>query len=247
METNQKKSLVAFYLSKYNEHAIKQLGYDRITEALDDLSIRLRGEGEINSYIKRRRDEFDVFFENGRKGYNKRKPALGVKDLFELWNPLSFEELTELVQMVLGDGLDGEDKYNDIDEEISDYNIENYLNYSDESATVNEKYKKVLERRYSKKHIDMLKKLYNYKCQICGCNCGEKYGERIAEAHHINYFSKSKDNSSKNIIILCPNHHRIIHKLNPSFDRDKLEFVYGNGTIDKIQTDCHLEEDKREN
>ena len=36
-------------------------------------------------------------------------------------------------------------------------------------------------------------------------------------------FSKSIDNSSDNIVILCPNHHRLIHKLNPQFDYEKLQ------------------------
>lgn len=65
MTNNQKKSLVDFYLSKYNDKAIEKLGYKKITEALNDLSERLKGDGKANSFIKRRRDEFDVFLTTG--------------------------------------------------------------------------------------------------------------------------------------------------------------------------------------
>ena len=80
MTNNQKKSLVAFYISKYNEDAFKELGYTGpVSKAMEDLSIRITGPGIApNAYIKQRRDEFDVFFNNGRVGYHKRKPTAAV-------------------------------------------------------------------------------------------------------------------------------------------------------------------------
>ncbi len=68
MTINQKKSLVAFYISKYNEDAFKELGYTGpVSKAMDDLSIRITGPDVVpNAYIKQRRDEFDVFFDNGK-------------------------------------------------------------------------------------------------------------------------------------------------------------------------------------
>lgn len=103
MTNNQKKSLVAFYISKYNEDAFKELGYTRpVSKAMEDLSIRITGSGIApNAYIKQRRDEFDVFFNNGRAGYHKRKPTAAVIEMYEQWNIMSFEEITELVKMVL--------------------------------------------------------------------------------------------------------------------------------------------------
>mgnify|MGYP002707584737 FL=1 len=93
----------------------------------------------------------------------------------------------------------------------------------------------------------MLKRIYAYRCQICGVNIGSDYGTNIAEAHHINYFSKSIDNSSDNIVILCPNHHSLIHKLNPQFDYQKLQYVYPNGKVDKLILDLHLAKDRKDN
>ena len=63
MTINQKKSLVAFFISKYNEDAFRELGYiGPVSKAMEDLSIRITGPNVIpNAYIKQRRDEFDVF------------------------------------------------------------------------------------------------------------------------------------------------------------------------------------------
>lgn len=93
----------------------------------------------------------------------------------------------------------------------------------------------------------MLKRLYAYRCQICGQNVGEEHGVNIAEAHHIKYFSKSVDNSSDNLLILCPNHHSLIHVLNPKFDYDELQYIYPDGKTDKIILDLHLTHGKEEN
>ena len=68
MTINQKKSLVAFYISKFNDDAFRELGYGGpLSKAMDDLSVRITGPGVApNAYLRRRRDEFDVFFDNGR-------------------------------------------------------------------------------------------------------------------------------------------------------------------------------------
>ena len=63
-----------------------------------------------------------------------------------------------------------------------------------------------------------LKLLYGYRCQICGQLIGEGYGSHMAEAHHIDYFVNSLNNDASNQMIVCPNHHSIIHDANPVFD-----------------------------
>ena len=69
---------------------------------------------------------------------------------------------------------------------------------------------------------------------------GEKYNSEIVEAHHIDYFTKSLNNDSENIIILSPNFHRLIHKTNPEFDRNKLSFIFPNGVEEKLKLNLHL-------
>ena len=238
MTNNQKKSLVAFYISKYNEDALKELGYTgSVSKAMEDLSIRITGLGIApNAYIKQRRDEFDVFFNNGRVGYHKRKSTATVIEMYERWNVMNFEEITELVKMVL-DGTMEEMQNLDLEaygDKVSEYDMETYLNFDDETAALNKTVKSVIERMYSKKKVDMLKRLYAYRCQICGKNVGAEHGVNIAEAHHIKYFSKSVDNSSDNLLILCPNHHSIV------------QYIYPDGKIDKIVLDLHLTHGKEE-
>ena len=84
------------------------------------------------------------------------------------------------------------------------------------------------------------KNLYSYRCQICNKQVGEKYGVEVVEAHHIDPFVKSLNNDSTNILILCPNHHRIIHSAEPVFIREKLQFEYDNKFIENIMLNKHL-------
>ena len=41
-------------------------------------------------------------------------------------------------------------------------------------------------------------------------------------------FSETQNNAQSNIVILCPNHHRIIHKYKAKFDYKNYEFGFKN-------------------
>lgn len=124
----------------------------------------------------------------------------------------------------------------------SEYSFE--LDYSldikDETSTIVEVQKTSKIRKLNRKIGEYLKELYGYRCQICGCLIGEEYGSHIAEAHHIDYFVKSLNNNADNQMIVCPNHHRIIHDANPAFDRSEILYVYPNGYREKLQLNKHL-------
>lgn len=45
---------------------------------------------------------------------------------------------------------------------------------------------------------------------------------------------------------MCPNHHSLIHTLNPEFDYKESQYIYPNGKIDKIELDLHLTHGKEE-
>ena len=47
-------------------------------------------------------------------------------------------------------------------------------------------------------------------------------------------------NDFNNIIILCPNHHRIIHAYNPIFRLKTKDFLYPNGYKEGLQLNLHL-------
>ena len=95
-------------------------------------------------------------------------------------------------------------------------------------------------RKLNKKIGDNLKLLYGYRCQICGKLIGEEYGSQIVEAHHIDYFITSLNNDACNQMIVCPNHHSIIHDTNPVFDRRRLLYVYKNGVEQELMLNRHL-------
>ena len=85
-----------------------------------------------------------------------------------------------------------------------------------------------------------LKTLYGYRCQVCGQYIGEKYDSNLIHAHHIDYFTKSLNNNANNIMILCPNHHGIIHDKNPQYNALDKTFMYPNGYIEGLKLNLHL-------
>lgn len=95
-------------------------------------------------------------------------------------------------------------------------------------------------RKLNRKIGENLKLLYGYRCQICGQIIGEQYGSHIAEAHHIDYFVNSLNNDANNQMIVCPNHHSIIHDTNPFFDRKKMVYRFDNGIEEKLVLNKHL-------
>lgn len=118
--------------------------------------------------------------------------------------------------------------------------LELFSNTADPTATIETAVKTVKIRRLDHSICDTLKELYEYRCQITGEKVGNKYSALVVEAHHIDYFTKSLNNDTDNIIIVNPTFHRIIHKENPRFDRKNLEFVFANGVHEKIKLNKHL-------
>jgi len=120
--------------------------------------------------------------------------------------------------------------------------MEAEFNYDVEDSSVgfmeSERIAKI--RKLNRKIGDNLKLLYGYRCQICGQQIGEEYGSHIVEAHHIDYFVSSLNNDASNQLIVCPNHHSIIHNVNPVFDRRRLLYIYDNGLKEKLILNQHL-------
>lgn len=127
-----------------------------------------------------------------------------------------------------------------IENTYSEEQYESYLNATDINAGYIYSEKLVKARKVNQKILTNLKIEYDSNCQICGKSFDSKYDSFVVEGHHIEYFSKSENNDANNIILLCPNHHRIIHKANAIFDREKMVFRYKNGYEDKVILDIHL-------
>ena len=105
---------------------------------------------------------------------------------------------------------------------MSETDLEVALETKDENA--GHIYKETISkvRKINQKIIDDLKKRYNGEFQLCGVRVGYDFGEEIVEAHHIEYFSQTQNNDSSNIIVLCPNCHRLIHRCNPVYHKKTL-------------------------
>lgn len=120
--------------------------------------------------------------------------------------------------------------------------VENEIEYEmeDKSSGIEKRLQIVKIRKLNRKIGENLKLLYGYRCQICGQVIGEKYGLHIAEAHHIDYFINSLNNDANNQMIVCPNHHSVIHDANPVFDRRRMVYRFDNGVEETIRINKHL-------
>ncbi|MBR4835358.1 MAG: hypothetical protein IKU86_13665 [Thermoguttaceae bacterium] len=118
--------------------------------------------------------------------------------------------------------------------------VERWFDGRDPDAGIVVKTKVCKIRTLNRTIGDDLKKAYGYRCQICGQFIGEPYGSTLIHAHHIQYFTRSLNNNPSNIMILCPNHHYIIHDREPIYRPDKKEFHYRNGFVEKLLLNLHL-------
>jgi hypothetical protein len=120
--------------------------------------------------------------------------------------------------------------------------FESSFNYDvvDESASIFEDERIVKIRKLNRAIGDNLKLLYEFRCQICGLNIGTRYNSQVVEAHHIDYFVKSLNNGVSNQMVVCPNHHSIIHERNPVFNRTKKYYTYENGLVEGLILNYHI-------
>ena len=243
MNKNKVLSIIAYYLSEYDLKAVKALGYSNRAEAFREISKVFNNQ---NNYLKLRRDEFDALPDSSskRNGWKNRKPAKDVVELAQELKQFNFDELTKMIKSLI-DNANIKTKNNNINTEniadIDENEIEYIINFRDEKAYIKyENNKTNAVRVYNHNIISCLKKLYGGKCQLCGKSPLDGNNLDICEAHHIEYYSKSMNNDSCNIIIICPNHHRLIHKLNPEFDWHNLRYVFSDGSFLPIKYNLHL-------
>lgn len=130
--------------------------------------------------------------------------------------------------------VEGKDIREEEFERMGEYDL------TDFGARIETREQVVRIRRLDRSIGESLKRLYKYRCQICAENFGKVRGVDTAESHHIMAFVKSLNNDSENLLIVCPNHHTVIHKAQPVFDRKRLIFAYPNGFEEGLQLNKHL-------
>lgn len=121
-----------------------------------------------------------------------------------------------------------------------DYETKLDIEIKDNNASIEVKPTIQKIRKLNRKIGESLKIHYQYRCQICGKVIGIEYGCHVVEAHHIEYFVHSLNNNISNILIVCPNHHTIIHDKNPKFDPKTCIYTYPNGYKEGLIINDHI-------
>jgi hypothetical protein len=74
--------------------------------------------------------------------------------------------------------------------------------------------------------VEQLRDLYAGECQICGWAPRRSYGAELCEAHHVRWLSRGGDDVLENLVLICPNHHRAIHRCDAPFDFEYNAFAF---------------------
>lgn len=101
MDTYDKKRkglIISYYLSRCNKEAVSALGYDSFREAFIGIGALLQDKP---NNIKNMRDEFDPYFDNGRRGWYQRELKGSRKEVFDAWKDKSDEELKKYVKTMV--------------------------------------------------------------------------------------------------------------------------------------------------
>jgi predicted HNH restriction endonuclease len=216
-------------------------GFDqkKYPEHPDMLQIRYRRNGEFSKYMQ------TVFYATfttigSIKNSGKLRPKQRVKlpynerEYIALYST-AFDD-TFTVDCITSNEIKETGK---IVNSLHEFEIEQILQ-NDTSAALLEKIQMVKIRKLDRTIGENLKRLYKNHCQICGLFVGERYDATVIHTHHIDYFSKSLNNDANNIMVVCPNHHGVIHAVNPTFNRKKLSFSYPNGLEERLSLNRHL-------
>ncbi len=222
MDNTKLMDIIAYYLSEYDMDAVEMLGYSSRSEAFKQIG---QVFGKNNNYLKRLRDEYDVVTSSTRNGQCNRPPRERILKTTAHMKQFSFNEITDMVKSIINNI--SEDKLNDLLDvdipkcdmaDLTEEELESIINFKDNSTGIKVITSQKNQRIYKTGIIKQLKLLYKGSCQICGCAPFEEYSDNICEVHHIEYFANTQNNNASNLIVLCPNHHRLIHKLNPVYD-----------------------------
>ena len=102
MEKNSQLALViAYYLSKFDQRAYKELNYESMTVTHLELGRILNVKA---STIKNMRDEFDSIHDNPRVGWYQRDLRPSRMEIVDKYKNFSEEELKAVVFKIISDG-----------------------------------------------------------------------------------------------------------------------------------------------
>ncbi len=85
-----------------------------------------------------------------------------------------------------------------------------------------------------------LREMYEDRCQLCGWTARGQYGTDVCEAHHLHWLSRGGKDELDNLVLLCPNHHRVVHRMDGVFDYSDHSFVLGKSHREELALPGHL-------
>jgi hypothetical protein len=80
----------------------------------------------------------------------------------------------------------------------------------------------------SRANVEALQQLYDGRCQICGLHPRTEFTVELCEAHHVHWLSRGGEDQLENLVLLCPTHHRAVHRSDAPFDWSDEAFVLPN-------------------
>lgn len=84
-----------------------------------------------------------------------------------------------------------------------------------------------------------LLQLYQGRCQICLWDPRGTYGSDGCHAHHLQWLSRGGADARDNMVLICPNHHAVIHSCDAPFDYRDYAFDFG-ALREPLQLNLHL-------
>lgn len=243
LHRGEAKAIILYLNGKGYRAQIRNVNFDsKFKRKNDTLQIRYPRNGELSQDLKA------CFF----KSYNYLKAQREIRsngDCSIIKLPEGYKEFLAIYTTAYEDSyiletIEADDiiSVKNAVQNQPEFVLEAQFNYdtNDKNATILEDERIIKIRKLNRKIGDNLKLLYGYRCQICGQYIGSEYGARVVEAHHIDYFVTSINNDANNQLIVCPNHHSIIHEVNPVFNNKELIYLYPNGLREGLVLNQHL-------
>ncbi len=174
----------------------------------------------------------------------QRKEQIGQS--LQTMRNLSEQDVTLLVAWAKGLKLESR-AYQIADEVMLEKSYENGENFVKETVAeyhsgVSSQRKLLLQHSYPRNRalVGQLHKLYNGRCQLCGFDPELLYGVRASSSHHIIYLSRGGNDAIENLLLVCPNHHEIIHATKAVFDFKSLCYIFPNTRTEPLVLNHHL-------
>lgn len=84
--------------------------------------------------------------------------------------------------------------------------------------------------RRNPQHVEQLQQTYAGRCQLCEWAPRSIYSTDLCEGHHIRWLGRGGTDRLSNLVLLCPNHHRAVHRMDAPLHWESLSFDFGRRT-----------------